>query len=267
MKKTVIAKIIVFAAAALVTAAGLTACSSKPSSQSDKTVSASARSSAAATTRIPVLMYHSILYEKDNILRVPKEKFEAQMKWLYDNGYHTLSLDELYDAVSGKKPVPEKSVVLTFDDGYGDNYTNAFPVIKKYHFKATVFVITSKIGSAHDNYLTAEQIKEMDANGMRVECHTASHQTLDKLSYEAQYKELSESKTALEKLLGRKINYLSYPFGKYNEDTIKSAQQLGFKICFRMNGGAGNVTDNRYEFPRTFVGENLHDVINVVLPQ
>lgn len=266
MKQTVIEKVIAFAAAALITAAGLTSCASKPT-QSGKAVSVSARPSTATTTRIPVLMYHSILYEKGNILRIPKEKFETQMKWLYDNGYHTLSLDELYDAVSGKRPVPEKSVVLTFDDGYGDNYTNAFPILKKYHFKATVFMITSKIGDARDNYLTAEQIKEMDANGMRVECHTLSHPNLDKLSYQEQYKELSESKAALERLLDRKVNYIAYPSGKYNKDTIKAAQQLGFKICFKMNGGAGSVTDSRYEFPRAFVGENLHDVIKIVQPQ
>lgn len=220
------------------------------------------------TIRIPVLMYHSINYEKGNILRVPAEKFAAQMKWLHDNGYHTISLDELYSAVSATKPqskrLPEKSVVITFDDGYGDNYTNAFPVIKKYHFKATVFMITSKIGDAKDNYLTAAQIKEMDANGMKVEGHTVTHPDLSSLSYKNQLKQLADSKRTLEELLGHNIYYMAYPSGKYNDNTIKAAIETGYRMCFKMKGGVGSVYDGIYKFPRAFVGEDLQDLVKIV---
>lgn len=235
-------------------------------SNAQKTVSSSGpvKQPVKTTTRIPVLMYHSINYEKGNILRVPKEKFAIQMKWLKDNGYTTLSLDDLYSAVSNQKPIPDKSVVITFDDGYADNYLNAFPIIKQYHFKATVFMITSKIGDAKDNYLTADQIKEMDANGMRVECHTVTHPDLCKLSYKMQYMELSNSKSALESILGRPIYYIAYPSGKYNANSIKAAKKLGYRMCFKMNGGVGSIGDNTYEFPRAFVGETLQDLINIV---
>lgn len=216
------------------------------------------------TKKIPVLMYHSINYEKNNILRVPKEKFAAQMKWLYENGYTTLSLDEVCDAVENKRGVPEKSVVLTFDDGYKDNYENAFPVLKKYNFKATIFMITGKIGDSKNGYLTAEQIREMDSRGIRVESHTVSHSDLDALSYNEQYKELSESKAALEKLLGRPVCFLAYPSGKYNADTVKAAKKAGYKMCFKMKGGIGSIDDDRYEFPRFFVGEDLGDFISRV---
>lgn len=280
LKEFRIKKLIVLAATLLI-AVGITACgNNKPAS--NKTTAAKTSSTAVkkssenskdspsenktgkTTTRIPVLMYHSINYEKGNILRVPKEKFAAQMKWLYDNGYKTLSLDELYNAVSQNKPIPEKSVVLTFDDGYGDNYYDAFPVIKQYHFKATVFMITSDIDKAKDNYLTADQLKEMDAGGMRIECHTVTHPDLSTLSYKSQYKQLSDSKTALENLLGHSIDYIAYPSGKYNDNTIKAAQQLNYKLCFKMKGGVGSITDNRYEFPRAFVGEDLQDIIKIV---
>jgi peptidoglycan/xylan/chitin deacetylase (PgdA/CDA1 family) len=219
---------------------------------------------AGMTSSIPVLMYHSINYEKGNCLRVPKEKFAAEMKWLHDNGYTTLSLDEVYDAVSNNKKVAEKSVVLTFDDGYKDNYESAFPVIKQYGFKATVFMITSEIGDSQNGYLTAAQIKEMDKNGMRVECHTVDHPDLSTLSYKRQYSELSESKAALEALLGRPVNFIAYPSGMYNSDTIEAAKKAGYKMCFKMKGGIGSISDSRYEFPRFFVGESLQDFISRV---
>lgn len=211
------------------------------------------------TDKIPILMYHSINYEKNNILRVPKDKFAAEMKWLNNNGYRTLSLDELYNAVSNNIQVPEKSVVLTFDDGYKDNYESAFPVIKKYKFKATVFMITNEINDSKNGYLTEEQIKEMDKNGMKVECHTLSHPDLNDLTYAQQLKELRDSKTKLEGILGHSVDFLAYPSGKYNDDTIKAAKEAGYKMCFKMKGGIGSLSDNSYKFPRFFVGEDLDD--------
>lgn len=221
----------------------------------------------ATTNRIPVLMYHSINFDPKfptNILRVPRANFAAEMKWLYDNGYQTLSLDELYEHISKNEPFPIKSVVLTFDDGYKDNYTSAFPIIKQYHFQATVFMITSKIGDEKNGYLSADMLKEMDQNGMRIECHTVHHLNLDSLSYDQQYKEISDSKTTLEKLLGRPIDYLAFPSGKYNDDTIKAEKLLGYKICFKEDGGIGKLSDSQYEFPRLFVGKDLNDFINRV---
>ena len=93
---------------------------------------------------IPILMYHSIAYEKGNDARIPIEKFREQMKFLKDNGYNTLTLTELSDLFTKNIPVPKKSVVLTFDDGYVDNYTNALPILKEFGIKATVFVMPKK---------------------------------------------------------------------------------------------------------------------------
>ena len=233
--------------------------SSSTQSQSNKPIK--------TTNSIPVLMYHSINYDPKNptnILRVPKAKFAAEMKWLYDNGYTTLSLDEIYSAVSNNKPVAEKSVVLTFDDGYNDNYDNALPVIKQYKFKATVFMITARIDDSKNGYLTAAQIKEMDSSGMRIECHTVDHPYLDTLSYKKQYSELSDSKATLEALLGRSVNFVAYPSGKYNADTIAAAKKIGYKLCFKMEGGIAKISDSPYEFPRTFVGSDLQDFISRV---
>lgn len=255
-----------FKKAAPATSSEVTAAAGLKSSESSAASSqTSSKPEQVKTTKtIPVLMYHSINYEKNNILRVPKDKFAAEMKWLYDNGYTTLSLDEVCDAVSNKKEVPEKSVVLTFDDGYKDNYESAFPVLKQYNFKATVFMITDEIGDSKNGYLTAEQIKEMDAGGMRIESHTVDHPDLNTLSYKQQYKELTKSKAELETLLGRPVNFVAYPSGEYDSNTIKAAKKAGYKMCFKMKGGIGSIDDSKYEFPRFFVGENLNDFISRV---
>lgn len=211
----------------------------------------------AVSQNIPVLMYHSINYEKGNTLRVPANKFEAQMQWLKQNGYNTLTLDELYAHTQNKTLFPAKSVVLTFDDGYSDNYDAAFPILKKYGFKATVFMISGKIDDTRNGYLTRSQLTEMDRGGMCIQCHTVSHPNLANLSGAAQTAELRDSKAALERLLGHSVDYLAFPCGKYNTETLRIARELGFKLCFRMNGGKGTPNSNPMLFPRVFIGADL----------
>jgi hypothetical protein len=145
---------------------------------------------------VPVLMYHSINYEKGNELRVPKEVFREQMKYLKDKGYTTLTLDEFYDFLINNKPVPEKSVVITFDDGYKDNYENAYPILKEFGFNATIFDITSTVDT-DNNYLTSSQLKELEVNNIDIESHTVNHEQLDKLIYTKQVNTLKDSEQYL----------------------------------------------------------------------
>ncbi|AJA46254.1 polysaccharide deacetylase family protein [Clostridium pasteurianum DSM 525 = ATCC 6013] len=208
--------------------------------------------------QIPVLMYHSIadnsnvtnLASKSIIL--PPEVFREQMQYLKDNGYTTLTLDELYNFLKNNKPVPEKSVVLTFDDAYKDNYTNAYPILKEFGFKATIFVITGgtdKIGA----YLTSDQIKEMYANGIDIQSHTVNHEDLDKLSLEKQQETLVQSKQFLEKLLNKKVDFIAYPSGKYNNFTEQAAKNAGYTMAFTINSGWANRDTNIYFLNRVFV--------------
>jgi peptidoglycan/xylan/chitin deacetylase (PgdA/CDA1 family) len=208
---------------------------------------------------IPVLMYHSIIYEKNNSARVPKEIFEQQMKWLFDNGYKTLSLDKLCEHLQTKTGFPEKCVIITFDDGYIDNYTNAFPILKKYGFTATIFMISGNINTG--GYLTEQQLKELSNNGISIQGHTVTHPYLDNLSYTKQYSELASSKAALEAITGKRVDFLTYPFGKYNNDTIKALKSLDYKMAFRMSGGFANLSDAQYELPRVYVGNSLEKFI------
>lgn len=208
--------------------------------------------------QIPVLMYHSIADNSkvtDNVSKsiiLPPEVFKQQMQYLKDNGYTTLTLDELYNFLKNDKPVPEKSVVLTFDDAYEDNYTNAYPILKEFGFRATIFVITGgtdKIGA----YLTSAQLKEMDTNGIDIQSHTVNHEELDKLSLEKQQETLVQSKQFLEKLLNKKVDYIAYPSGKYNNFTEQAAKNAGYTMAFTINNGWANKDTNILFLNRVFV--------------
>lgn len=207
---------------------------------------------------VPVLMYHSIDYEKGNELRVPKETFRKQMNYLKQNGYTTLTLDELYDFFINNKPVPNKSIVITFDDGYKDNFENAYPILKELGFNATIFVITSTVDN-DKNYLTSKQLKELEANGIDIESHTVNHEQLDKLTYNEQVNTLKSSKEYIEKVLGEQKKYIAYPFGKWNHDTIKAVKDAGYSMVFTTESGWANKNQGIYELHRVYVSAN-HDM-------
>ena len=204
---------------------------------------------------LPVLMYHSIDYEKGNELRVPKEVFREQMKYLKEKGYTTLTLDELYSFLIKDKPVPEKSVVITFDDGYKDNYENAYPVLKEFGFNATIFVITSTIDT-DKGYLTSKQLKELEANGIDIESHTVNHEQLDKLQYNKQLDTLKNSKDYIEKTLGKPSKYIAYPFGKWNDNTIKAVKDAGYNMAFTTASGWTNKNEGIYKLHRVYISAN-----------
>jgi peptidoglycan/xylan/chitin deacetylase (PgdA/CDA1 family) len=201
---------------------------------------------------VPVLMYHSIAVEEGNPIRMPVEQFDSEMKYIKDQGYTTLTMKELYSYFENQVPVPEKSIVITLDDGYSDNYTAAFPVLKKYGLKATVFMVTSTI-DVNPNCLTSAQIKEMDKAGIQIESHTVTHRDLDSLSYSEQLAELKDSKAALEKLLGRTVDYVAYPTGKYNDNTVKAVAEAGYKMAFTTNGRWSDKSDGILTLDRVYV--------------
>ncbi|MFS0653916.1 polysaccharide deacetylase family protein [Bacillus sp. 179-C3.3 HS] len=182
---------------------------------------------------LPILMYHSI--SNGNSLRVPKSEFAAHMKWLKDHDYVTLSPEEAYLVLTtGKKP-SEKCVLITFDDGYTDNYTKAFPILKKYEMKATIFMIEQSIGRPH--HLTDEQMDEMIAHGISIESHTTHHLELNRLSKEQQEKELKGSKTFFDQRFSQQTRMVSYPVGRYNEDTLKLAKEAGYQMAVTTEPG------------------------------
>ncbi|WP_446899877.1 polysaccharide deacetylase family protein [Clostridium sp. LBM24168] len=207
---------------------------------------------------VPVLMYHSIGYEEGNELRIPKDKFENHMEYLKNDGYTTLTMNEFYNFVVKNKPVPRKSVLITFDDGYEDNYKNAYPVLKKFGFNATIFIITSTVNK-DSSYLNSSQLKEMSKNGIDIEGHTVNHDDLSKLDYNAQLKTLKDSKNFLEKVLNEEVSYTAYPFGHWNSSTIKAAETAGYKLAFTTESGWANKNQGIYKLHRVYMSNN-HDM-------
>jgi peptidoglycan/xylan/chitin deacetylase (PgdA/CDA1 family) len=198
--------------------------------------------------KVPVLMYHSINPKSTNNLIITPKEFEKQIGWLKDNGFTPLFLDELYSILTTGRNVPPKPIALTFDDGYEDNYTEAYPILKKHNFKATIFLITSSIG--HASSLKEHEIREMHANNIDFQSHTASHLELNSLSYKKQLEELINSRDAINKLLNKNTDYLCYPVGKYNENTIKALKDAGYKMAFTTKPGHAKLSNGLYMIRR-----------------
>ncbi|MFD4416963.1 polysaccharide deacetylase family protein [Bacillus safensis] len=182
---------------------------------------------------LPILMYHSI--SSGNSLRVPKSEFASHMKWLKDNDYVTLSPEEAYRVFTTNSMPSKKSVLITFDDGYTDNYTKAFPILKQYGMKATIFMIEQSIG--RPNHLTDEQMDEMMAHGISIESHTIHHLELNRLSKQQQEDELKESKTFFDQRFSQRTRMVSYPVGRYNEETLKLAKEAGYQMAVTTEPG------------------------------
>ncbi|MBU3189586.1 polysaccharide deacetylase family protein [Clostridium bowmanii] len=210
---------------------------------------------AAAIQKVPVLMYHKIaaVSSKTDGLIIGQSVFYSQMNYLKANGYTTITMDQFYANISKRTVLPKKPVLITFDDGYESNYTLAYPVLKANNQKATVFMIGKNIDKDRKS-LTSKQIKEMDANGFRVENHTFNHEQLGKLSYASQLATITKAKQALEKILGRKVTYIAYPCGSYTYNTIQAAHAAGCTLGLSTDVGLSSKADNPYTINRVFIG-------------
>ena len=207
---------------------------------------------------VPVLMYHSIAFEKDNPVRLPIKKLEEELKYLKDSGYYTITLTDLYNYFMADTPIPKKSVVLTFDDGYVDNYTSMLPVLKKYNFKATIFVITGAIDRSV-NYLTSKQLIEMEKYGVDIESHTVNHENLKDMPKDKQLATLIKSKKDLEKILNKEVKYFAYPFGGYSKTSIDAVRAAGYKMAFTTDGRLSSKSDGILSLHRVYISA-FHDM-------
>lgn len=205
---------------------------------------------------IPVLCYHDVTPNnpENNELLIHPSKFKEQLQYLKDNGYFPITLDEFYGFLRENKAIPEKSVVLTFDDGYRGNYTYAYQILKDFGFAATVFVVSDFVDN--DLYMTKEQLKEMSHNGFKVESHTSKHDDLSKLNEAQQIETLKKSKDNLEKIVAQPIEYVAYPFGRSNNQTRIAAEKAGYKLGFNLNGRLADRSDNNYNIDRVYVSNN-----------
>ena len=175
---------------------------------------------------------------------VPPTELRRQLQWLKDNGYQTVSLLDLMKAKKGKLTLPEKPIVLTFDDGYDDNYFELLPLLKEYGMTATIFMITNKIGT--EGYLTWSDLRELNSAGFEIASHTANHLPLNKIPSAKYDDEIYLSKLLLEWNGIRTVFFLSYPNGKYNADLLRYLKEHEFLGAVTGDAGYMQLSDDSY---------------------
>lgn len=240
---------------------------------------------------IPVLMYHHVNPNKNDMVTVAPDVFEAQMRHIRDSGYRTLSLDEVSLFLEGKLELPDKSVALTFDDGYLDNYVFAFPILKAYGIKAAVFIVTGWIdaasmvkagdkkelfkdfkkkapthnetkrlieeGEARGAVMDWEMISEMADSGLvEFSSHTVTHKSCDKLDKAGLAAELEGSKDSIEKNLKRPCQYLCWPRGRFSAESINAAKEAGYKAVYTTLRGVVKAGDDPFAIKRVVVKDS-----------
>jgi peptidoglycan/xylan/chitin deacetylase (PgdA/CDA1 family) len=185
---------------------------------------------------VPIIMYHRIDENSAvSTLSVSPESFEAQMRFLKNQHYNVVGLEDLVGMVK-KNSFPPKTIAITFDDGYEDNYLKAYPVLKELGLQATIFIIPAMVGT--DGYLTWDQVLEMSESGIIIiGSHSFTHPWLTNQPDQKLDSEIIDSKRAIESHLGKDIGAFCYPLGRFNENVREKVINAGYKIAVATNPG------------------------------
>ena len=215
---------------------------------------------------VPVLLYH---YVGDNpnpqdrareTLSVPPGVFEEQLRTLRDNGYTSISFDELADALEGKGSVPALPVILTFDDGYLDFYHIAWPILQSFGVKATVFIPTGLVGSGA--YMTWPMIEEISrSTQITIAAHSVTHTSLPSLGGDQIIWELTESKRILEEHIGKPVAWFAYPYGFFDDRVVTQLKRAGFRGAVTTLFGAIQYKSRLYHMPRIRAGRRTGNLL------
>jgi peptidoglycan/xylan/chitin deacetylase (PgdA/CDA1 family) len=184
-------------------------------------------------TVVPILIYHSIRpYIPTDTKGARRwiatpQTLESELSYLRENGYTSVTFDALAASVSSGVPLPPRPVIISFDDDWQSQYDNAVPLLRKYGFTATFFIWVRAVGRAH--HLSWDEIRELDAEGMEIGCHTLTHLILPKLKSDEQLRrEIVAAKDMIEARIGHPVTSLAYPFGQYDERVVAAAHEAGF---------------------------------------
>ncbi len=238
---------------------------------------------------IPVLMYHHVNPD-GNFINVTPTVFERHIRYLRDHGFNALNTREFLSILGGKHQPPGRPVVITFDDGWLDNWLYAFPVLKRYHMKAVIFVVTSLVaeegrrersdektvsplpvhtecqkmveeGRGSEVMLSWDEIREMESSGLiDIQSHMRTHQRWDKPEIDRKtrseiiFRELERSKNIIEKNLDKQCDTLCWPWGIYDEEDIALARSAGYKILFTTEKGTNSPETEAWRIRRITIG-------------
>ena len=213
--------------------------------------------------RVPILMYHYVSPlppQTDSIregLTISPELFRAHIEFLKSEGYKTISLYEIQNALANGTQLPEKPIILTFDDSYIDHYQYVFPILKEYDYIGTFFVITGFADNRNPNHLTWDQIQEMSNAGMNMESHTKTHYTLVNRDNDFLIWEIIGSIESLASHTGLYPKVFSYPVGKYDEATLQVLESTEVLRAVTTEYGTYHTMHNSLLSPRLRVGGNM----------
>lgn len=217
--------------------------------------------------KVPILMYHYIreLPANDQLgdnLSVSPEVFSEQIMRLSQNGYVTIKMADLSDpkkkAISKIYYEKKKPIILTFDDGYDDAYTHALPILRKYHFFGTFYIIRDFVGKAR--YLTKSQIVKMAALGMEIGSHTLNHPNLANLGQAMQYEQIYLSK--------ENASTFCYPSGRYNEITLNLVKTAGYSTAVTTIEGVANQNSDFWQLPRLRVQNiSAEELLGIIIKE
>jgi len=208
--------------------------------------------------RVPVLMYHYTLPEKEakqikvEKLNVPVDVFRLQMDYLVQKDYQTISINEMLEGIRNDS-LPPKPVVLTFDDGYRSFYSYAYPILKDKNLKATLFVISQYVDG--ERYVTWDQIKEMANSGIiTIGDHTLNHPVLPKLTKEEEFNQIVSAKKVIEENAGTSVTVFAYPYGNANDNARQILAENGFAGAVLASNISSQCVGRPYDLSRIRIG-------------
>ena len=211
------------------------------------------------TAQVPILMYHYLseppagadIYRRD--LSVTPSLFAQHLDRLLAEGYTTIRLNDLLLHLTQGAPLPPKPVILTFDDGYRDNYVNAFPLLRDRGMTATFFIVTDFIDEQRPEYLSWDMVREMYAGGMAIESHGRNHASLANRDADYLVWQALGSLETIEFELGVRPHFVSYPAGDYDENTIRIFQSANYWAGVTTKQGATHSSDDLFQLRRVRV--------------
>lgn len=208
------------------------------------------------TLKVPILMYHYISVPPEDAdkyrtdLSIAPDDFREQMAYLAENDFESVDLYDLSLAITGKRDLPEKPVIITLDDGYRDNYENAFPILQEFGLSATFFIVTQPIDNGDEIYLSWEMVEEMAKAGMRIEPHSKTHADLSGKERDDIIYEILGSRETIIAHTGQTPRFFCYPGGRYDDTTIEVVSDLDFWGAVTTASGKWHGYDDRYEWSR-----------------
>lgn len=216
-----------------------------------------------AKYEIPVLLYHNIVtddnYHMQGLMHITQSNFKDHMLKIKEAGYNPILFEDLINAADGKFQLPQKPILITFDDGYYSNYEYAYPILRDFGFKATIFVVTSSVGLSGDGvvypHFTWEQAAQMQQSGViSIQSHSNTHRDFSLLSDDEAFEDMLVSKRLIESSLGTGCVVFSYPYGKFTTASRSFSELSGFAMeAFVADSSANTVDADTCEFYRLTV--------------